>query len=207
MPDSVRSQQISQQILVNSTESGEKSNQNVQQIFTNLVSGPVSQNEPRSELLPDAHDTRAQTADPHHHYPGSDKDGSLAPQPIPRIKLHRNPETGWSLSSPPVTSHGVSTSDSHTSMGHMFANPHRSFQPQVSQYPSCSSRVGGSLSSHDPMVSQASLVSPRLVPPVATQLAQPPYPVSSWPNMLDLKSSQFGVASSPAAGSLTGFYS
>ena len=42
VPDSVRSQQISQQILVNSTESGEKSNQNVQQIFTNLVSGPVS---------------------------------------------------------------------------------------------------------------------------------------------------------------------
>ena len=40
VPDSVRFQQISQQILVNSTESGEKSNQNVQQIFTNLVSGP-----------------------------------------------------------------------------------------------------------------------------------------------------------------------
>ena len=51
VPDSVRSQQISQQILVNSTESGEKSNQKVQQIFTNLVSGPVSRKEKISRPL------------------------------------------------------------------------------------------------------------------------------------------------------------
>ena len=43
IPNLLEAQQISCQILVELTESGGNNNQNVQQIFTNLVSVPVSQ--------------------------------------------------------------------------------------------------------------------------------------------------------------------